>query len=92
MKGSAVVSELAKMAEVLRESGTRNSFMEDPKGALERAGVNTAAIPSSVLDTLSGMTDEELGVVVRFNDALVNAGVVIEGPDDEPDGGRVGFF
>jgi hypothetical protein len=90
VKGPPVVAELAKIAQVLRDMKSRQSFVDDPKAALDRAGVNMKAVPSSVVDTLSGMSQDELGAVIRFNDALVEGGLVTEAP--EPDGARVSFF
>jgi hypothetical protein len=95
IKGSPIVAQLAKLAHVLRDTEARRSFTEDPSGALARAGVDMEALPSSVVETLSSMSHDEIAAVIRFNDALIDAGLVVEGPDEPgPDqyGGRVGFF
>jgi hypothetical protein len=94
LKGSAVVAELAKLARLLRDPETRKSFMGDSKAALQGGGVEMSAIPTSVLDTLSGMSHDELAAVIRFNDALVDAGLYVEaeGGYGKPDAGVVGFF
>ena len=93
VKGPAFVGELAKVARVIRDPETRRSFKGDRKGALDRAGVDMGAMPSSVIDTLSGMTPDELAAVIRFNDAMVDGGlsVVAEG-SGKPGGDRVAFF
>jgi hypothetical protein len=90
LRGSPVVGELAKVAQVLRQTETKKSFRQDRKSALEQAGVDLNAIPSSVMDTLGGMSDDELATVIRFNDALVDAGFAVEGPSEGP--GKVCFF
>jgi hypothetical protein len=93
LKGPAMVGELAKVARVLRDLESRKAFKGDPRGALNRAGVDMGAIPSSIIDTLSGMTPDQLEAIIRFNDAGVDGGlsVVAEG-SGKPGGDRVAFF
>lgn len=93
--GPPVVAELAKIARVLREMESRQSFKQNPRGALQSAGVDMGMVPSSVVDMLSGMSEDELATVMRFHDALCEAGLKMDAPNDasgRPDGGAVCFF
>jgi hypothetical protein len=83
-----LADELAKVAEVIRREDVRDSLAADARGTLQSEGVDVDKLPSNVVDVLSGMSPQELDLVARMNDALVEAGLVVEGPDE----GRVGFF
>lgn len=90
--GPEWVAELGKIAGALGDEALRRSFKADPRGSLEKAGVDMSMVPSSIVDVLSGMSVDELAALMRFNDVLVRAGLVVEPPGGYPDGGRVGFF
>jgi hypothetical protein len=86
---SQLVAELAKVIQVIEAPDQRKSFTENPTRALERVGVNLQIIPSEVVDTLAGLSYEELGLLSRICDGFARAGLVM---GEFPDGGRVCFF
>jgi hypothetical protein len=69
------VSRLA--TEVLARPTTRRSFATDPLGTLERAGIDAHEIPEGVLDTLSDMSYEELGIVGSVTQSLIDSGITL---------------
>jgi hypothetical protein len=91
LKGPPVVADLAKVAQVLRDMEGRE-FEEDRDRAFAGIGVDLSALPAPVVELLSQMSPEELSAVIRFNDALVQAGLVVEPPYEEPGAGPLGFF
>lgn len=92
LKGPPVAAELAKVAQALRDMEGRKSSEEDRGRAFAGIGVDMSALPAPVVKLLSEMSPEELSAVIRFNDALVEAGMVVEPPYEEPGAGPLGFF
>ena len=85
-----LVAELAKVAQLIAEPDQRKSFTGgDLPGTLDAAGVNLQIVPKEVVDTLAGLSDEELALLSRIGDSFARAGLVIGGP---PEGRRVWFF
>jgi hypothetical protein len=69
-----VLSEIA--TKVLADPEARRAFVNDPIGTLRRAGIDPESVPDPVLKTLTGLSFDELGVVARVNESLVDAGLV----------------
>jgi hypothetical protein len=61
-------------SEVLADTAKRQSFADDSMGALAEAGIAADDIPAKLLETLSGLSFEELSVVARVNEALMEEG------------------
>ncbi len=85
----AVVAELAKVIQIIADPDQRRTFAGDASGTLEVAGVNLQALPKEVIDTLTGLSYEELGLLSRVCESFAGAGLVL---GELPDGGRVCFF
>jgi hypothetical protein len=79
---------LARVADILRDESKRRSFAEDPRGTLQKEGLDPGKLPSRAIDALSRLSPQEAGLLVRLDDKLKDAGLVVEGPN----GGRVSFF
>ncbi len=71
-----LLSEIA--SRVLADPERRRAFVDDPAGTLRRAGIDADAVPDAVLKTLTALSFDELGVVARVNESLVDAGLVSE--------------
>jgi hypothetical protein len=84
-----VVAELAKIVEIIGDPGQRKAFAADTEGTLETAGVNLEVIPKEVVDTLAGLSHQELGLLSRISESFADAGLAM---GEVPDGGRVSFF
>jgi hypothetical protein len=84
-----LVAELAKVVQLIAEPDQRKSFTGDLAGTLDAAGVNLQIIPKEVVDTLAGLSDEELALLSRVGDSFASAGLVL---GEIPSGGRVWFF
>lgn len=80
--------QLAKVAEVLRDENMRRGFASDPRATLQQGGVDPDRLPSGAVDMLAGLSPQEVGLLMRLNDRMMKAGLVVEGPN----GGRVSFF
>jgi hypothetical protein len=80
-KAAEAISTIA--SKVLASAALRKSFAADPLGTLERAGIDIRAIPERILDTLAELSYEELGVVARVNQTLIESGIAAE-PVGEP--------
>ena len=75
---STAVSAVSRIAtEVLARPTLRKSFAADPVGTLERAGIDSGAIPDRLLDTLADLSYEELEVVSRVNRSLLDSGAPV---------------
>ena len=86
---SAQVAELAKIVDIIGDPDQRKTFAADTEGTLEIAGVNLEVIPGEVVDTLAGLSYEELGLLSRISESFAGAGLAL---GENPDGGRVSFF
>jgi hypothetical protein len=86
---SEQVAELAKVVEIIGDPDQRKAFAGDTEGTLEIAGVNLEIIPREVVDTLAGLSYEELGLLSRIGESFAHAGLAM---GEFPDGGRVCFF
>jgi hypothetical protein len=86
---SAQVAELAKVVEIIGDADQRKALAGDTEGTLEIAGVNLEVIPREVVDTLAGLSYEELGLLSRIGESFADAGLTM---GEFPDGGRVCFF
>jgi hypothetical protein len=86
---SALVAELAKVAEIIGDPDQRKALAGDTERTLETAGVNLSVIPGEVVDTLAGMSFEELGLLSRIGESLAGAGLAM---GEFPKGMRVWFF
>jgi hypothetical protein len=92
IQGPPATAELAKIAGVLADEAQRTSFTGDPRGTLEKAGVDLSIVPSTVVEVLSSMSPNELAAWSRLCEALVDAGFEVEPPEMEQGWGRVCFF
>ena len=86
---SQLLAEIAKVIRLIGAPDHRKSFTGDPRGTLEKAGVNLEVVPKEVVDTLSELTYEELALLSRIGESFTRAGLVME---EYPDGGPVWFF
>jgi hypothetical protein len=86
---AALVSELAKVVEIIEDPEQRKAFAADTEGTLEIAGVNLEVIPGEVRDTLAGLSYEQLGLLSDIGKSFVGAGLVL---GELPRGMRVWFF
>jgi hypothetical protein len=71
-----VVTDIA--TRVLADPQTRRAFADDPTGTLQRAGIDPEAVPGRLLETLTSLSFDELGVVARMNESLVDVGFTSE--------------
>jgi len=62
------ISELVK--KVLVPPELRQAFLSDPRGTLQRAGIDADKIPPGILETLSGMSYEELSAVAGIGQGV----------------------
>lgn len=56
--------------EVLVPPEMRQAFLSDPGGTLERAGIEADKLPPGILETLSGMSYEELSAVAGIGQGV----------------------
>jgi hypothetical protein len=67
---------------VLGDAAMRKSFSADPLGTLERAGIDYGTVPKEFLDVLADMSYEELTVVSRVVESMIDLGISIQiGPE-----------
>jgi hypothetical protein len=81
-------TELAKLADLIADPVQRKAFDSDPDGTLDRSDVNPEAIPENVLNTLKGLSQQELRLVARLNSRLIESGLSV----DVADGRRISCF
>lgn len=62
------LSQLVK--KVLVPPEMRRAFQSDPRGTLERAGIEADKLPPDILETLSGMSYEELSAVAGIGQGV----------------------
>ena len=86
---AALVAELAKVVEIIGDPEQRKACAADTEGTLEIAGVNLDVIPGEVVDTLAGLSYEELGLLSRIGESFAGAGLAM---GEFPKGMRVCFF
>jgi len=84
---SEAAIELQKLAGLIADPVQRKAFAADPNGTLDLSDVNPEAIPEEVLDTLKGLSQEELRLLASFNATLIDAGLSV----DVGKGNRIGF-
>jgi hypothetical protein len=84
----AAADDLAKVADLLRDEGSRRSLASDTRGTLKKAGVDPGNLPSNVINILDGMSPQEMTLLANLSDVFSEAGLVVEGPK----GGTVFFF
>ena len=75
-----VVTDIAR--KVLADPEMRRTFADDPRATLQRAGIDAEAVPDRLLETLTGLSYDELGVVARMNETLVDIGFTSESGGD----------
>ncbi len=85
----AVVTELAKVIQIIEDPDQRRTFLEDPNGTLEKQGVDVGIVPRQVVDTLGGLSFDELGLISRVSGDFASAGLAL---GEYERGGRVCFF
>ncbi|MGH2572038.1 MAG: hypothetical protein ACRDGU_00865 [Actinomycetota bacterium] len=88
---SGMASEVAKLAQIIGQADTRQSFKSDMDGTLATAGVRRDRLPPQALDTLNGMTIEELQLLAGISQRFIDAGLSIDVPV-ETQRYRVMFF
>lgn len=71
-------TELAKFVDLIADPVQRKAFDSDPDGTLDRSDVNPEAIPENVLNTLKGLSQQELRLVARLNFRLIESGLSID--------------
>lgn len=79
MRSPVDTKELEKVMRMISEPSSRGKFKRDAKGALREAGVTEGAIPDELVDTLNGMSAEELEVIAKLNTTMVQLGLTAEG-------------
>ncbi len=72
---ASAFDELKKLGEVISDANRRKKFAADPSKALADEGINPAGIPAGVLNTLSGLSAEELRLLADVNASLSAAKV-----------------
>jgi hypothetical protein len=70
----------AHFVDLISTATGRNTFLANPRKALEDQGANVDALPAELLETLLELDARELRLVVRLNAAVVGAGM---GSDDQ---------
>jgi hypothetical protein len=71
---SADLEAVSRLAtEVLARPVRRKSFAADPLGTLKAAGIDEQALPGRLLDTLADLSDEELRIVGKVAQSLVDS-------------------
>jgi hypothetical protein len=76
--GQEALNELAKIANLITDSGVRRDFDNDPLNTLERQGVNVDALPGPVRDFLGELSYEELRLLAGMQTAMVSAGLYVD--------------
>jgi hypothetical protein len=77
--GQAEVEAISQLAlNVLAKTPVRKSFAADPMGTLQRAGIDPDSLPEEFLNVLADMSYEELTVVSRVTDSMIDAGISIQ--------------
>jgi hypothetical protein len=77
-----LVPALAKLGELLADSGGRQSFAEDAEKAARDAGVDWEVIPQPARDALTELSLNELATLNNVNQALRESGMYINFPGD----------
>jgi len=67
--------EVEKLAEALQAGPFRAAFSHDPEGAMDGAGIDASLIPAEFIDTLKGLSLQELGVISRTTRELRDKGM-----------------
>lgn len=71
-------AELKKLADLITDPVQRKAFASDPDGVLAESDVNPDLIPQPVLDTLKGLSQEELRLLQRLHASLLASGLSVE--------------
>jgi hypothetical protein len=81
--GQAGVEAISQIAlNVLAKTAVRKSFAADPIGTLQGAGIDPSSVPEEFLNVLADMSYEELTVVSRVTDSMIDDGISIRtGPE-----------
>ena len=78
------VVAVAQLAHLIADAEQRSAFVANPVGTLEQAGVTVEHIPQSLLDNLTSLSEDELGIVSRHCEELVRAGFFVDVADQGP--------
>ena len=76
---AATQAAMNQLAAHLGELEFRNSFLADPYAAIEGIGVDAGALPPGLIDTLGGMSHDQLQLISIVQPEL--AGTVEELPE-----------
>lgn len=68
-----------KLMKIISDPATRETFRNDPKPAARDAGVMEGPDLERLIEVLASMSDEELHVIARVNDMMVEMGLTEEG-------------
>jgi hypothetical protein len=74
----AAVEALATFANRISEQRVRRDFDNDPLGTLEGIGVDVGALPDEVRDFLTDLTYEELRLLARMQQKMVDSGLYVK--------------
>jgi hypothetical protein len=69
-RGAVVGEQYKHLLELLSRHAFRESFLQNPQGALETAGVDTSNINQDLINTLAELTPQELAVIPRVKTKL----------------------
>jgi hypothetical protein len=61
---------IANLGRAISDKEFRDSFPQDPDGALQRAGIDKGELPPKLLETLTTMSSDELAALATVKDAL----------------------
>jgi len=76
---AATQGAMNQLAAHLGELEFRNSFVADPYAAIEAIGVDAGALPPGLVDTLGGMSPDQLQMISSVQSEI--AGTVAELPE-----------
>ena len=73
----AAVEQFAKFANLISSAHLRREFDRDPQGTLVKQGVDVDALPEPVRDFLTDLSFEELRLLARLQETMVESGLSI---------------
>jgi hypothetical protein len=74
------MAAVARLSAMIADPEMRRAFVADPSGTLERAGVNAEYVPQPLLESITSLGEEELELLARVCEDLIEAGFYVEVP------------
>ena len=74
---SDALDEFGRFANLISSAHLRREFDSDPLGTLASNGVNVGALPDSVRDFIADLSYEELRLLARMQDVMVEANLSV---------------